>query len=223
MHEAKVLLLVDVLEYGVVQAGGEFRGDLVVGADEFHPRGFGWAEAAVGRGDGDLLVVRRVPVLDPVQVAEVEVQALDILGVQVHAVEGLRQQASRAGQLQGQIEDQLAGVDLGLGRAHFRGQAEGRIFVFRAAIGVERQQARAGLARRGVELDTGQGAHIETETDRALGEVRLVGEVDRLGPFPVAALQWWRGVVLELAVEVIILEVDVSRAAIEKIVGVGDG
>ncbi|MNJ72545.1 hypothetical protein D3C77_692060 [compost metagenome] len=77
MDRAQVVLLVYLVQSGVVVAQGQAGQHRIVAAEEEELVGLRRAiEAAIGRADGDLLVVGGIALVQPVQVAGMQAQAL---------------------------------------------------------------------------------------------------------------------------------------------------
>lgn len=189
VDQAQVVLPVDVLEAAVVVAGAQLGRPGVAAA--------GKQELVAGRlaaeddvalaavEGGHLLVVRRIALVDPVEPAGIEGQAVDLLALQPGAAKGLRQQATVVAHHHRQQRLQGAEVQGG-GRQPRLGRQPGRAVVVLGTVGrlaVALQKAGADAVGAGVELHAEQADGVEPEAERAFGVARFHFQHEALRPF----------------------------------------
>ncbi|MNZ32984.1 hypothetical protein D3C78_503220 [compost metagenome] len=224
VHGAEIVLLVEVVELAVVVAGAEAVVPLVGGAGEVErvAGGAGADDDAAGAavGEGHVLVVGGVALVDLLELAGVEGQAVELQGIQVAALEGLRQQARVVVLDHRQLGQQGADLEHALGGAQLGGEAELAVFVLGAAgFAVALEQAGAGAVGAGVELDAEQAEGIDAHPHGALGEAGLIAQEEALGPFLGLGLG---GIVLaEVAIEVEVAQFQAGLAVLDEL-GLGD-
>ena len=225
VHQAEVMLLVEVVELAVVVAGAEVVGPLVAAAGEVElvrsQPGTDHDVALAATGDGHVLVVRGVALVDLLQAPGVEGQAVDLHGVQRAALEGLWQQAAVVGHDHRQLGGQGADLQGALRRPQLGGDPCLAIVVLGAAgLAVALEQAGAAAVGAGIELHPEQADGVDAETDGALGVTGLVAQEEALGPF--LGLGLAGAFLAEITVEVEVAEFDAGLAVLDEL-GMGQG
>ncbi|MNE30735.1 hypothetical protein D3C80_1242670 [compost metagenome] len=211
MHQVEVLLVVDVLEFGVPQT--DHRA-LVVEAV------FATGKVEAVGGEGRPAVHRHVfhaRVIARAVAAElpgIQGQAGDFLGGDLPAAEGLRQRAAVVRTQNRQHRHPFTNLQFGVGDLRFQCHAETAEIVGRAPVIVHRQQVCARRALAAIELDRVQAQYIDTEADQALGKAGAGVEDEALGPFLGLALRVGR--VDEVAVDVEIAQVEAGLGVLDK-------
>ena len=133
------------------------------------------------------------------ELAAIEGQAVDFLGRDLPAAQGLRQGAAVIRTQDRQHRHPFADLHFGLRNTRLERHAEAPEFIRRPAIVIQRQQLRAAGTAPAIELQRIQPQHIHTEPYRALGEAGLGVEDETLRPLLRAALGFGR--VGEIAVD----------------------
>ncbi|MNO93194.1 hypothetical protein D3C76_847910 [compost metagenome] len=221
MDEVDDVLVVEPVEFRVVVASGQLRGPLVAESAEVEAVAVGAGDDALGAagGDGHVLAVRGVALADLAQAAGIDGQAGELGGVQVRALEGLRQQPRVVGQHGGQLGQQGADLQHAAGGAQLGGQAQFAVVVGGAIdlLAVARQQAGAGAVGAGVELDAEQAEGVDAKADGACGVTGFVAQQEALGPFLLLGLGG--AVLAEVAIEVEVAQFEAGLAVHEKVGG----
>ncbi|MNG02057.1 hypothetical protein D3C84_850640 [compost metagenome] len=141
-------------------------------------------------------------------------QLIQILGAQVGAAKGLRQQTGRAGE-----QDRKCGADgpalqLSLRNLDLAGQTQLGVVVTRLAVAaVEGQQPGTGAIGAGVEFEAEHALGIQPEADGARGVARDELKDKALGPFPRGRLR--RGAFV-VAIEIIVTRSQGGLAVFDK-------
>ncbi|MNY28381.1 hypothetical protein D3C86_1623540 [compost metagenome] len=118
VQQRQGVLLVQLGHLGMVGAQTEFFVDLIIAPHVRQMRGGGGAvESPVWRGDAHGLIVRGIALVDAIDVAGVEGQAIDIFGTESRAAKGLWQQSRWAGESERQENRDIAALHLGLGKS----------------------------------------------------------------------------------------------------------
>src|SRR5690606_37757469 len=123
-----------------------------------------------------------VALLDRVYPQQADAQRLQVVGHQHAATEDLRQQATVVTPQHRQGRMQTTDPQLALPGARLGGQRQLAVFIRHVALGIMRQNTRAGTVRAGIQLDPEGTERIDTEADAAFGESRLQVEYEALAP-----------------------------------------
>ncbi|MNQ05246.1 hypothetical protein D3C85_179790 [compost metagenome] len=226
MHHIEDVLLVQLFQLAVVVGGAQVVLPLVGQPGEVEVVALvalaaegEVADAACGV-QAQILEVAGVALVGFLQLAGVEDQAGDLLGVQVAAEEVLRQQARVVGRYARQLGHQAADLEHGLGDLGLEGG--GRLGVFARALVAEtaRQQVAAGALVRRVEFQAQTGVGIQTEANGTLGIAGLGFEDKALCPLFALGLLRCRGVA-QITIEIEITRFDAGLAVLDEF-GVGD-
>ncbi|MNE19730.1 hypothetical protein D3C80_1128210 [compost metagenome] len=212
MDQPGVVLAVDVLHLRVVITDRQARVDRVgaTGQVQMIALDPGVAHFVVARGIAQVLFF---------QAAEVQGQAVDVLGGQQAAAVGRRQQAHVVDRRHRQHRLQGAELERGLADPQLGGQAQFTVVVHRFLGGAEGQQAGAATVAAGVELDPQFTQGIEAEAYGAFGKARLHFQDKTLGPFPRLALR--RAALAKVAAEVEVACLKAGLAVLDEL-GLGD-
>ncbi len=219
MDQAEVVLLVDAVQPAVEVAGAELGrpGVACAGEEEFVAAGLA-AEldvAAAAVEGGHFLVIGGVALVDAVELAEVQGQAVDLLALQPGAAIGLRQQAAVVAHHHRQ--DGLQGADVQGGGGQFGlGRHTGGAVVVLGTVGgvaVALQDAGADAVGAGVELHAEQADGVHAEADRAVGVAGFHFQHEALGPFLGLGLA---GAGTEITVHVEVAQVDAGLAVFDE-------
>ena len=221
MHGAEVMLLVEVVQGAVVVGGGQLVVPLVAGAGEVEfvaVDGARAGKAAAGAGGHDHgFMVGRIALVDPAQLAGIERQPGDFLGVHPAPLEALRQQARVVGHQHRQLGHQGAGLEHAVGQLDLGGDAEVAVAVLGfAAFTVALQQAGAAGAAAGVELQAESTDGIHAEADGALGVTGFVAQQKALRPFLGLGLAFAATLLAEIAVHVEIAQLHAGLAVFDE-------
>src|SRR5690554_3273814 len=224
MDQSEEVLAVVVFQLGKVVAGDQVVGQLVVTAGKtelIDPLGTA--------GNGQPFVIGRGATAGPLDLAQIQGQALDAPGGQLTATECLRQQAAvvegqhRQFGLQG-TEAQFGFADTGLA-----GEVDAAEIADRAAVVLQREEGTrvavtvglGGAAAR-IQADTNLAQGVQPEADRTCGITGL--EVEQEALAPLLALRGGGG-----ATAIVLVEVEVAGAEggtgtlDESLTGLGQG
>ncbi|MCY1528054.1 hypothetical protein D9M68_631450 [compost metagenome] len=203
------MLLVNIFQLAVVQAQTQLGGQLVVAAGE----GERVAVAADTVG-AHLGVVGGGVGLDPIDLAALQSQLVDLLHVQQGAAKRGRQQARVVGRNDRAAKRQGADAQGAVGSLELGGDIELGVFALRTTGAVCRQQAAARGALAGVELETEHTQRIDADADRAFGVAGLHAQQEALRPF----FGLVTGAFLaEIAIEVEVAQIEAAFAVVDEV------
>ncbi|MNV28987.1 hypothetical protein D3C71_1201950 [compost metagenome] len=197
--DVAVVLPPDVGELRTVQADTQLIAQRIAAAQVIDAAGF---HPGVQRFKG-AIGIGRIIVVAGSEVANVQLQCLELIAGQLEAG-GTAGEQSRIAGAEHRIERcQVAVLELGLRNPRLQRTTGFGVLILGTAIGIDRQQpcARAPLAT--VELDAQLRVGIDPETHRSLGVAGAVVEDDPVGPLvPI--------VLTARVVEVVAVEIEVA-------------
>ncbi|MCY1296877.1 hypothetical protein D9M70_462910 [compost metagenome] len=181
VQEVGVMLPVVVLQLGLVvggrQAGGGRPGDAgiveAVAGDA--------ADRAVGE-HGHVLVVAGVAQAGGAELASGEGQLVEVVGDDLRALEGLRQQPGVIAEGHGQRGRVGAHREHGLAQPRLGGRAEEPEFIGHLAVALHLQGTGAAGAAPGVELDPQEAQAVDAESQGTVGEAGGIAQHEALRP-----------------------------------------
>ncbi|MNS60872.1 hypothetical protein D3C72_938830 [compost metagenome] len=167
MHQAEEVLLVEVVQLAVVVLQQQLLAGLVIGAGEVEVVAVAaLGAAAVGPGDAQGAQVGGVAPAGVLQLAGGQGEVADVVGGQLGAFIGQRQQAGVVGHHHRQLGLQSAVAQLATGNAHLCRQAQAAECADRRAIVLQREN------RTGLPFDVGLAglaAAIQANPQKPLG------------------------------------------------------
>ncbi|MNF72646.1 hypothetical protein D3C84_546280 [compost metagenome] len=227
MHHIEDVLLVQLFQLAVVVGGAQVVLPLVGQPGEVEVVALvalaaegEVADAACGV-QAQVLKIAGVALVGFLQLAGVEGQAGDLLGVQVAAEEVLRQQARVVGRHARQLGHQAADLEHGLGDLGLEGGRRFGVFAWALVAESARQQVAAGALVGGIEFQAQTGIGIQTEANGAFGKAGLGFEDKALCPLFALGLLRCRGVA-QVAIEIEVAQLQAGFAVFDEL-GVSQG
>ena len=209
--QLQVALLVDIFQAGMPGADhGVVAVELELAATEVEVTALNFIEGHVGKPCFTTLAV--LP-----ELAAVQGQAVDLVGSQLRALEGLRQRTTIVRTQDRQHGEPFADLQLGVGQLGLGGDGDTTEFVGRAAVVMHRQHVAVVSVAVAVEFHREHAQHVEAEADRAFGIAGARIEDEALGPgFCLGLVAARPGVVDEVAVEVVVAQAQGDLGVIDE-------